>query len=222
MRPRLLDLFCCAGGAGVGYARAGFDVVGVDLANQPRYPFEFHRGDALEYLREHGREFDAVHASPPCQHYSKAVAIEARKGHPDLVGPAREALRELGIPYVIENVVGAPLLDAFQLCGSSFGLPVRRHRRFEASFFVMVPTCRHEAFPPVFPPSWNRTTPMRVLSISGGYQRGITLEQYKAATGVDWDVTGRELSECIPPAFTEYIGGYLLNELVTAAAGVAA
>jgi DNA (cytosine-5)-methyltransferase 1 len=114
---------------------AGFDVVGVDLFDQPRYPFEFHQGDAVAFLREHGHEFDAVHASPPCQRFSKAQRI-MKNDHPDLIGPTREVLLELGVPYVIENVEDArpELIDPVTLCGASFGLHTYRHRLFESSF----------------------------------------------------------------------------------------
>jgi site-specific DNA-cytosine methylase len=131
MKPRLLDLFCGAGGAGMGYHRAGFEVVGVDIAPQPHYPFEFHQGDALEYLAAHGHEFDAIHASPPCQRYSSIQRITKNKHKwPDLVDPVRQLLIKSGKPYVIENVQGAPLrVDAF-MCGSMFGLGMIRHRIF--------------------------------------------------------------------------------------------
>ena len=104
---RCLDLFCCAGGAGMGYHRAGFEVVGVDLNLQPRYPFEFHQADALEFVAEHAHEFDFIHASPPCQAYSKTRTLHGND-HPELVEPTRSALQATGLPYIIENVVGAP------------------------------------------------------------------------------------------------------------------
>lgn len=221
-RPLLLDLYCGAGGAGVGYSRAGFDVVGVDIGRQPRYPFPFHQADALDpsaWLEAtHGRLPDAIHASPPCQHYSQAVKIAKRDDHPDLIAATRELLRASGVPYVIENVVRAPLLDAITLCGSSFGLPIRRHRRFESSVFLMSRPCAHNdvAYPRQYPPAWNRETPLRVLSISGGYQNrrhlgDEHLEMHKAAMGVDWPMTLPELSESIPPAYTEWIGRQLLG-----------
>lgn len=125
----------------MGYHRAGFDVVGVDIAPQPRYPFEFHQGDALEYVAAHGHEFDAIHASPPCQGYSATRFIRGN-AHSDLVGPTREALQASGKPYVIENVAGAPLLNPVTLVGSMFGLRTMRPRLFECSFdvpFVLAP-----------------------------------------------------------------------------------
>ena len=148
MTPRLLDLFCCEGGAAMGYQRAGFEVVGVDLERRPRYPFEFHQGDALEFLEAHAGDFDAVHASPPCQAYSITRHAHG-KAHPDLVGPTRAALEATGLPYVIENVPGAPLRDYVTLCGAAMGcealdvdsrrLVLRRHRLFESNVALWAP-----------------------------------------------------------------------------------
>ena len=164
MKPRLLDLFCGAGGAGMGYHRAGFDVVGVDIKPQPNYPFGFHLGYAQDVLNHliaggiaefrGGRDgrwfnleaFDAIHASPPCQRYSTATKRNGTQDdHPDLIGPTRELLKQAGLPYVIENVVAAPL-EGFVLCGTSFGLEtdgyrLRRHRLFECSWPVQHPDC---------------------------------------------------------------------------------
>lgn len=136
-KPRLLDLFCGAGGCAKGYQRAGFHVTGVDIKPQPRYcGDEFHQADALEYLAAHGREFDAIHASPPCQRYTMAQnAAKNADAHPDLVDPVRDLLLSTRKPWIIENVVGAPLKNPAVLCGLSFGLKVRRHRLFETSFF---------------------------------------------------------------------------------------
>lgn len=106
-RPRLLDLFCGAGGAAMGYHRAGFDVVGVDIKPQKHYPFEFHQGDALEYVAAHGHEYDVIHASPPCQGYSEETPLEYRGNHPRMIGAVRDALQKIGKPYIIENVDGA-------------------------------------------------------------------------------------------------------------------
>jgi DNA (cytosine-5)-methyltransferase 1 len=180
----------------------------------PRYPFEFHQADALTFPLD---GFDAAHASPPCQRHSKAVKVANRQNHPDLLGPTRRRLRASGLPYVIENVPGSPLIDAIQLCGSAFGLPIQRHRRFESNVMLMANGCAHKAYPQVYPPAWNRTTPLRVLSISGGYQKRQLGEdfmaQHKAAMGIDWDIGYDELSEAIPPAYTEWIGRQLLAAL---------
>jgi DNA (cytosine-5)-methyltransferase 1 len=225
-RPLLLDLFCGAGGAGEGYKRAGFDVVGVDHRPQPRYPFEFWQADALEFL---GRlvaggspggwvlgDFAAVHASPPCQAYS--VATKAWNGrikraeHPDLVVPTRELLGAAGLPYVIENVPGAPLLNPVTLCGSSFGLAVRRHRLFESDVPIMAQPCAHHLQATrLYPPTRSdRTAMARVVSVFGaGGGRAKHAGLWAAAMGIDWMLKD-ELAQAIPPAYTEHIGGYLL------------
>jgi DNA (cytosine-5)-methyltransferase 1 len=222
-KPRMLDLFSGAGGAARGYQLAGFYVVGVDVKPQPRYiGDEFHQADALEYLAAHGHEFDAIHASPPCQRYSKAVKKLNRSNHVDLVDATREALIETGKTYVLENVPTAPLVNAFTLCGSNFDLPIRRHRKFESNIFMLVPPCRHEDFPAIYPPARNRKNLLRVLSISGGYQTRTQLGEdfmkiHKAGMGIDWDISYAELSEAIPPAYTEYIGTQLMNALRAAA-----
>ena len=147
---RLLDLFSGAGGAAMGYHQAGFaDIVGVDMAPQPRYPFAFVQADALTYVAEHGHEFAVIHASPPCQAYS-ALKHLAKAGHPELVEATREALQATGKPYVIENVVGAPLKWPLLLCGTMFdlqtpcGAQLRRHRLFESNLLLLSPgACRH-------------------------------------------------------------------------------
>ena len=221
---RLLDLFSCAGGAGMGYHRAGFEVVGVDIAPQPRYPFEFVQADALEYLAEHGHEFDAIHASPPCQAFTASKHMWKGKlpddRHPDLVGVTRQALIESGRPYVIENVEGAPLLDPITLCGDMFGLRVKRHRIFETSWFIWgPPTCRpdHPDFElSVFGGTALTRTP------EGGWTKGLgnfmqgrshaKHSEAAAAMGIDWMTRG-ELSQAIPPAYTEWLGRELLAEV---------
>lgn len=219
-RPRLLDLFCCAGGAGMGYHRAGFDVVGVDIDPQPRYPFEFHQADALEFLAERGHEFDAIHASPPCQLYSVANNIHGNDDHPDLLPPTRDALLALGKPWIIENVPGAPMENYVTLCGLAFGLGVKRHRQFETSFFVWnVPEC-----PPGHPGDWVSVFGHTVLErghvigkAKGGgntiKRKHLGIARGREAMGIDWMNRG-ELSEAIPPAYTEWLGRQLLDSLV--------
>jgi DNA (cytosine-5)-methyltransferase 1 len=216
-RPRLLDLFCGAGGAAVGYHRAGFDVTGVDFAPQPRYPFAFHQADALEFLAAHGREFDAIHASPPCQRYSWARFGTASTNHEDLVDPAREALVSIDLPWVIENVVPAPLQwHAITLCGLMFGLKVFRHRRFE---------CSHVLFRPDHPSHRGKKIGVDGMCCVVGHGGGVSRRmgeqcrhghggqqnklEWAAAMEIDW-MTGRELSQAIPPAYTEWIGRQLL------------
>lgn len=226
-RPRLLDLFSCAGGAATGYHRAGFDVVGVDIKPQPRYPFEHHVADALEFLAEHGHEFDAIHASPPCQRFTQAQSIAKNAdAHLDLITPIRPMLDALGKPYVIENVSGARsmMIDPLQLCGSEFGLvaydtdgellQLRRHRLFESNAVLMgAGGCQHLPGVQVasvfghgggWPAEYKR-------KLGGGYtpHRRVCRE----IMGIDWQMTAREVSESIPPAYTEFIGGQLLTQL---------
>lgn len=209
-RPRLLDLFCCAGGAGTGYSRAGFEVVGIDIDPQPNYPFEFHQADALEYLAEHGHEFDAIHASPPCQHYTPLGALHPHKTYPDLVAPTRDMLDRIGKPYIIENVMAAPLVKArsITLCGGSFGLRTYRHRRFES---------RLNLTPPAHPRHVILTaTKQRRARWAEGWHVSITgdVGTYlgMGAMGIDW-MSGNELCEAIPPAYTEFLGAQLMSKL---------
>jgi DNA (cytosine-5)-methyltransferase 1 len=219
--PRLLDLFCGAGGCSVGYARAGFEVVGVDIEPQPNYPYEFamaHALHSLEHLIESGAvsRYDAIHASPPCQAYS--VATKAWNGrikradHADLVGPTRDLLKASGLPYVIENVPGAPLENPIQLCGSSFGLAVRRHRLFESNVPMMAPACAHHLqaerkYPPTRSDRTNLSPVVSVFGAGGG--RAKNAELWAEAMGIDW-MSKPELAQAIPPVYTEHVGGYLL------------
>jgi DNA (cytosine-5)-methyltransferase 1 len=206
---KLLDLFCGAGGAAMGYRRAGFEVVGVDIKPQPHYPFEFHQADALEYCAEHGQEFDAIHASPPCQRFSKSVKKDNRKKHPDFIGKIRNLLIVSGKPFVIENVPGAPLLSPIVLCGSSFGLGVRRHRLFESNVPIAGTECRHEDYEPKYPPAWNRKNKLRFVAISGGWQ-SLPRTVLNDAMDIHW-MNPKELSESIPPAYAEHIGRQLMQ-----------
>jgi DNA (cytosine-5)-methyltransferase 1 len=209
-RPRLLDLFCGAGGCSVGYHRAGFDVVGVDLHPQPRYPFPFVQGDALEFLAAHGPEFDAIHASPPCQRYTVGRHIHASGDrHPDLVEPCRELLDVTGRPWVMENVVGAPLRDAAVLCGLMFGLRVIRHRQFEASFLLLSPPHpQHPKGDLTGSCKGYSTGANGFVTVAGN---NFVREAGARAMGVDWPMTRKELANAIPPAFTEYVGRQLID-----------
>lgn len=208
-RPRLLDLFCCAGGAAMGYYRAGFDVVGVDIAPQPRYPFEFHQADALEYLAEHGYEFDAIHASPPCQAYSMAGQQwrSAGKVYADLVQPTRELLDKIGKPYVIENVPGSPLHNPVTLNGPLFKMRVRRTRLFETSF-PMPLTLR----PPEEPSTFRMGRPVLEGDVITPVGHFSNIDYARRVMDVAW-MTGKEITQAIPPAYTEYIGKFLLEAL---------
>jgi len=217
-RPRILDLFCGAGGAAEGYHRAGFDVIGVDIEPQPHYPFEFVQDDALEFLgavteewRLHGRGFDAIHASPPCQRFTayRRRGGGVGDGYPDLIDDVRWRLQAIGVPYVIENVAGSPVAPLVMLCGSSFGLDVRRHRWFESNVPMMSPPCAHGLQKPRFAHATNRKNLRRTVEI--GVWR-IPLPVQQQAMGIGW-MTLDELTEAIPPAYTEYIGGELLAHL---------
>ena len=235
-RMRLLDLFCGAGGAGKGYHRAGFDVVGIDIAPQPRYPFGFHHDDAVGCLdrmvNANGRatftypdgrtellglaDFDAIHASPPCQRYSTATGA-SRDRHPDLVAPVRDLMA--GRLYVIENVAQAPLVDPVILCGSAFGLRVRRHRAFESSAPLSGTGCHHsEQGRPVG--VYGQHPDRRQHFRPNGTQRGTkatSLDHARRAMGIPW-MTWPELAEAIPPAYTEHIGQQLMERLRRAVA----
>lgn len=218
-RPRLLDLFSGAGGAAVGYSRAGWDVTGVDLAPQPRYPFAFHRADALAYLTEHGHEYDAIHASPPCQAYSALRNRHPDRTYPDLVAATRTALVASGRPWVIENVPGAPLHHWIALCGTMFGLRVYRHRRFETSCFLWQP--QHPEHP-VHRLGGLQQRGRKTHYLAGGFVTitGNVGSYCGPAMGIDW-MTGEELSQAIPPAYTAFIGSHLLAALEEAPNAVA-
>jgi DNA (cytosine-5)-methyltransferase 1 len=215
--PRLLDLFCCAGGAGVGYSMAGFDVVGVDIKQQPNYPLPFILTDALKLDPKFISTFDAVHASPPCQSYSD---LAKRNGNADawprLIEPIRDVVVRSGLPYVIENVEGAPLRNPIILCGTMFkGLRVLRHRLFEANFPILTP--RHGAHPKVHTfdkrkSHYGKTNDMRdFVQVTGG--GNCTIAAARDAMGIDW-MTKNELNEAIPPAYTRFIGRQLLAYLI--------
>lgn len=222
MRPRILDLFCGAGGCAVGYHRAGFEVVGVDIVPQPRYPFTFHQGDALAFCREHGHEFDAIHASPPCQAYSVANHIHQRGDHPDLVAATREAVQGTGLLYIIENVPGAPLLNPTLICGLALGLNVKRHRLFESNVLLFGTKCgNHKGdWLVVFGGSPRRRCHVSGRAKGGGpvcLRKKAPIEEGRAAMGIDW-MNGKELSQAIPPAYTEYLGRQLMTVIERRAA----
>lgn len=219
-RPRLLDLFCGAGGASMGYYRAGFDVVGVDIKPQRHYPFEFHQADAMTYPLD---GFDAIHASPPCQTYSITKHTHSKE-YPDLVDATRDRLIEPGVPWVMENVIGAPMPNALVLCGTMFALTaddlddtplfLRRHRLFETSHLVFGPgPCRCAAMKGAgwhvggvygggaHDRAWARE------HRKGGYTPHVSVR--RSLMGIDW-MPEKPLNEAIPPAYTEWIGRQLL------------
>jgi DNA (cytosine-5)-methyltransferase 1 len=204
---KLLDLYCKAGGAGMGYHLAGFDVVGVDIEPQPNYPFEFHQSDALEYLHLHAHEFGAIHASPPCQFATTASQVWRSKGkqYENLIPATREALKQTGLPYVIENVPGAAkwLINPVVLNGAMFGMLVHRERLFECSFevpLILLPQL-------VKPVKMGRPVKDGDVIQPVGNFSGV--EYARKQMGISW-MSQRELAQAIPPAYTKYIGGLLL------------
>jgi DNA (cytosine-5)-methyltransferase 1 len=206
--PRLLDLFCCAGGAGMGYRLAGFDVWGVDISPQPRYPFAFIQADALTLDARFLSKFDLIHASPPCQSYSPLGALSPNKTYPDLLEPTRAMLERSGKPYIIENVMTAPLNKerSIVLCGEMFGLRTYRHRRFESNMpLVAPPHPKHVKL---------TATKQRKARWAEGWHVSITgdVGTYVGpeAMGIDW-MSGNELSEAIPPAYTLCLGQQVLE-----------
>lgn len=203
----------------MGYSRAGFtEIVGVDINPQPNYPFEFHQANVMTLAWAEFRGFDAIHASPPCQGYmgwqNIAVARGATNDHPRLIEPVREACRLAGVAYVIENVenAGSFMLNPVKLCGSQFGLGVRRHRLFESNHLLMQPKGCHHTGNEVG--VYGKLDGRRLFTRKDGSElrNPDSLEQAQAAMGIDW-MTWDELREAIPPAFTEYVGRQLLDQL---------
>lgn len=209
--PWLLDLFCCAGGAGVGYWRAGFNVIGVDIERQPRYPFTFCQADALDILAGQVSTLGiaAIHASPPCQHYSNAQRIRSND-HLDLIGPTRDLLDDIGLPYIIENVEGAKdqMIDPVRLCGAMFPeLRVYRHRLFESNIGLKTPA---------HPKHTHRQTKMGRTPVEGEFIHVVGnfagVDYARAAMDIPW-MSRDELKEAIPPAYTTYLGSQLMAYL---------
>lgn len=234
-KPRLLDLYCGAGGAAMGYHWAGFEVVGVDIEPQPNYPFEFIQMDALLALKLVSKVtpncYAVIHASPPCQAFTAMGTMPNAGKHRDLLTPTRECLKATGIPYVIENVPGAPMddvrpVDLFgdgggvMLCGSMFGLnngtyELRRHRLFECSSPLEQPPCRHKLPVVGFYGDHARVRQRiegfkdRGRDILGGEKIALVRD----LMGIDW-MAWTEATQAIPPAYTEWIGGHLLSSVV--------
>lgn len=204
---KLLDLYCKAGGAGMGYHRAGFEVTGVDIEFQKNYPFEFIQADAIEYVKQYGHLYDAIHASPPCQKYQK-LNKSKHSLHPDLIIPTRIALKKTGKPYSLENVPDARhLLESpVMLCGTMFGLNIQRHRYFELypEFCFMTYPCKHDSPELVLISGCSRRKGQKRIEYSKN-------EKVKAIQ-IDW-MSVNELDQAIPPAYTEFIGSYFINYL---------
>jgi DNA (cytosine-5)-methyltransferase 1 len=215
MKPQLLDAFCCAGGAARGYQLAGFQVTGIDINPQPNYAGDtFIQGDAIEFIAKHGGYFDAIHASPPCQHESRMS--NCRPGlaetYPNLISPTRDALDEIGAPYVIENVEGSSVRPDITLCGHMFGLKLYRHRLFEANFPMWQPQHPRHVIPASKAGHWR---PGTIISVSG-HCSPMALAR-EAMGGIDW-MTRDELAESIPPQYSEFIGAQLIEHLSEVAA----
>ncbi|MFJ9104824.1 SAM-dependent methyltransferase [Streptomyces sp. NPDC102405] len=218
-RPRLLDLYCCQGGAAKGYADAGFDVTGIDIAPQPRYPFRFVQADAVAFVLTHGAAFDFIHASPPCQHDSECQRIQ-NNAHPDLIAPTRTALEAMGRPWVMENVRGAvpKLHRPVMLCGTMFGLANYRHRFFEPGGGFTLTQPEHPAH--LVPQAkMGRPVPPGHYGQFVGNFSGVDLA--RRVLGVPW-MNRDGIRECVPPAYTESIGRAALAYLAGPALGVAA
>ena len=208
---KLLDLYCKAGGASVGYARAGFEVIGVDIKKQKRYPYQFIQADALDVLADKDfiSQFDVIAASPPCQTHSATKHLRNAQGKSsnkvDLIPQTREGLIASGKIYIIENVPGAPLIDPVVMCGSSFGLKVRRHRQFESNVKLTGLSCNHKL----------QGKPVGVYGsmrdeIPSGGHTAKSLEEAREAMGIDWMLWG-DLVEAIPPIYTEYLGKQIME-----------
>lgn len=194
-RLRIADLFCCAGGAAMGLHRAGFEVEGWDIKPQPNYPFRFHLGDALDADLS---GFDSAWASPPCQKFTRARKLRGNT-HPDYIPEVRAKLSDLGVPYCIENVPGAPLLNPALLCGSMFGLNIYRHRIFESNFPIPLRLCSHSK------PQTKMGRPVRegdIIQVVGHFSN---VPYARKAMGIDW-MNQQELAQAIPPAYSEFIG----------------
>jgi len=210
---KLLDLYCKAGGASKGYADAGFTVTGIDIKKQKRYPYEFIQADCLEILQDldYLRTFDVIAASPPCQTHSRTQHLRNAQGKStdkvDLIPQTRAALIASGKPYVIENVPGAPLTDPVLMCGSSFGLKVRRHRLFESNLNLTGSICNHR----------QQGKPVGIYGsmkdeIPKGGHTAKTMEEARESMGIDWMIWG-ELVEAIPPIYTKTIGDQVMDML---------
>ncbi|WP_392840231.1 class I SAM-dependent methyltransferase [Streptomyces sp. LN500] len=215
-RPRLLDLFCCQGGASKGYADAGFDVTGVDVNPQPRYPYTFVQADALAFVLEHGATFDFIHASPPCQHDTDCQRIQGNT-HTDLIAPTRTALEATGRPWVIENVGGAvpKLRDPVMLCGPMLGLRTYRHRYFETSGGLTLTQPAHPVHT-VPQAKMGRPVPPGHYGQYVGNFSGV--QAARDVLGVPW-MNRDGIRECIPPAYTQWIGrAFLASRTLEAAA----
>jgi len=221
-KMRLLDLFCCAGGASMGYHLAGFEVIGVDHKPQPNYPFQFFQHDAVDFMKRWGREYDFIHASPPCQGYSNHTKEDSEyvnhskgKDEPRLIQTIRELIPG-DTPYVIENVIGAKkeLIKPFQLCGVMFGLPFARHRLFESNLNIIPPhhpNCKGIAKQYAL----ENNIDYRDMSITGKSRRSGCIDTWKELMQMPWAGRAWEVTEAIPHVYAKYIGEQVLKNMTT-------
>lgn len=209
---KVLDLFCGAGGASMGYAKAGFQVVGVDIKPHKDYPFEMIVADVMDLTPDQLQEFDLIHASPPCQPFTSLMNLAHAQGKKtnkhDLLEPTRHLLRASGVDYIIENVPNAPLIRPIMLCGSAFGLGVRRHRLFESMLRLTGTQCNHKA----------QGRPIGVYGsmrdqIPNGGKTADSIEQAREAMGIDWAMKWGDIVEAIPPAYTKYLANQIKDQL---------
>ena len=206
MSYKLLDLFCGAGGCSEGYRSAGFEVVGVDIKPQPNYPFRFILGDALTVAKGLQDDFDVLHASPPCQAFTKARKLQGNK-HVNLIPKTRSFLQSTGKPWCIENVPGSPLVNPVELCGLMFDLKLYRHRLFETNFYLPSPNHPDHKFP--LCKMGRPAKDNEVLHIVGHFSG---VPRARKDMGIPW-MSQSELAQAIPPAYTKYIGEQLIAVL---------
>lgn len=202
---KAIDLFCCAGGASMGLSLAGFNVAGVDIEPQPRYPFRFFQDNAVEFDLE---GYDFVWASPPCQRHSRmsGCRVGLKQKYPDLIDAIRKKLTKWGGPWVIENVVGAPLENPIMLCGAMFGLPMYRHRLFESNMPLVAPIHPKHVTPASSAGHWK---PGTFISVAGHFA---PVKLAREAMGINW-MRNSELAEAIPPKFSEFLGRQVIAQI---------
>ena len=210
---RLLDLFCCCGGISKGFHNAGFECTGVDINNNHNYLYEFIHKDVFDLDIEWLKQFDIIHASPPCQYYSWAVHKDHRDNFPDLINLTRELLNKTGKPYVIENVIGAPLRKDLVLCGEMFGLRVVRHRLFEIKGFTILQPEHKKHKPNFINQNGKKRSYYAEVAGHGGESYSFKLEDWQNAIGIDWVSDKTHLTQMIPPKYAEYIGMQLLPSI---------
>ena len=229
-KPVCLDLFCGAGGASAGYAAAGFRVIGMDINPQPHYPYRFLQRDAMEVLAElaAGNEvridgdtlvstgdIAMIHASPPCQAYTRLRALaessaNTPRDYPDMLSAVQSVLDKIALPYIIENVQGAPLRNAGMLCGTMFGLRVFRHRYFESNILLFFPSHRRHPDGSTTHVQYGFSSFANGATHIGVYGKGFCAADARLAMAIGW-MTGAELSQAIPPAYTAYLGRQMMR-----------